>query len=91
MNEISHDAPPIEIFDTDKSIEKKPVDEPELEKPVEQPTSKIKTREDQLAESQKLVPLQMRSSFLPSETCPRDVIAVRSLICSGKFEKLLYS
>ena len=80
MNEISHDAPEVEISDSDKTIVEKPVEEPEL--PVEQPPLKIRTREDQLAESQKLVPLQMRSSFLPSETCPRDVIAVRSLICS---------
>ena len=82
MNEISHDGPQVEISDSDKTIVEKPAEEPDSTIPIEQPALKIRTREDQLAESQKLVPLQMRSSFLPSETCPRDVIAVRSLICS---------
>ena len=33
------------------------------------------TRDEQLKQSQKLIPLQMRSSFLPSEAVPRDVLA----------------
>ena len=31
------------------------------------------SRDEQLAESQKLIPLQMRSSFLPYEAVPRDI------------------
>ena len=42
--------------------------------PIKQPTQTL-TREEQLAQSQVLVPLQMRSSFLPSESVPRDFIA----------------
>ena len=33
------------------------------------------SRDEQLAESQKNIPLQMRSSFLPYEAVPRDILA----------------
>ena len=42
--------------------------------PAEAVSRKL-SRDEQLAESQKLIPLQMRSSFLPYEAVPRDILA----------------
>ena len=80
--DISEISEKIQIPETQPEIQ---IADPEPVKPEEKIVPKIKTREDQLAESQKLVPLQMRSSFLPSETCPRDVIAVS--VDSQKMDK----
>ena len=40
-----------------------------------QPIKQQLSRDEQLAQSQAQVPLQMRSSFLPSEAVPRDYLA----------------
>ena len=42
--------------------------------PPEQPPKTRLSRDEQLKQSQAMIPLQMRSSFLPSEAVPRDIL-----------------
>ena len=44
-------------------------------KPPPEPPKVHLSRDEQLKQSQAMIPLQMRSSFLPSEAVPRDILA----------------
>ena len=63
----------------------------EVKMPLVEPPklTKQQARDDQLLSSQKLVPLQMRSSFLPSESHPRNGIEVKMAAIFFQFQNCM--